>query len=156
MSWEQLGRTDGRQGYPSSRLYEHNKACAEYGIAIDERPYQQGRERGLLDYCTADNGFREGRKGARYHNVCPARLEPAFLDRYRDGHLLYDAESEISTTESRIDQIERKLDNDKLDKKERRRLNRELRDAFNEYRYQQRGLQRLEQRYSDSSSYRRY
>lgn len=160
LGWEQLGRMDGRQGYPASRLYKHNKACAEYGIAVDDRSYQQGREHGLLDYCTAANGFREGRKGASYHGVCHAKLEPAFLQRYRDGRLLHDAESDVNSTEEDIDRLERKLDDDDLDKKERRRLNRELRELFRDYRYQQRDLQRLErlidQRYAAPLSLRRY
>lgn len=148
LSWEQLGRMDGRQGYPASRLFEHSKACADYGIAIDDRAYHQGRDRGLLDYCTADNGFQEGRKGARYYGVCPALIEPDFLERYRDGRLLHDAESELSRIEERIERLEYQLDSDELDNNQRRQLNRELRELFRDYRYQQHDLLRLEQRYA--------
>ncbi|MGO2132630.1 MAG: DUF2799 domain-containing protein [Halomonas sp.] len=154
MSWEQLGRQDGRQGYPSSRLFEHQKACAEYGISISRADYDSGRELGLLDYCTARNGYRQGREGTRYHNVCPAKLEPEFLARYRDGKVVHDAESDIKRLEERIDRIERQLDNDKLDAKEHKRLNRELRDLYRDYRRQQRELMRLEQRYSSTSGLR--
>lgn len=147
MSWEQLGRQDGRQGFPTSRLFEHQKACAEYGISINQNEYSRGRETGLLDYCTPHNGYQQGRSGARYHNVCPAKLEAEFLARYRDGEVVHDAERDIKRLEERIDRVERQLDSDKLDAKERKRLNRELRDLYRDYRRQQRELTRLEQRF---------
>ncbi|WP_051234286.1 DUF2799 domain-containing protein [Halomonas halocynthiae] len=148
MSWEQLGRMDGREGYPAARLFEHQKACAEYGVSISQNEYSQGREVGLLDYCTPHNGYQQGLKGARYHNVCPARLEAEFLARYRDGLVVHDAESELKRRETHIDRLERQLDSDKLDDKERKRLNHELRNLYRDYRHQQHELIRLEQRYS--------
>lgn len=154
MSWEQLGRMDGRQGYPTSRLFDHEKACAEYGISINREEYYQGRDLGLLDYCTAENGYQEGRKGARYHGVCPAKLEPEFLARYRDGQFVHDADNALKRLEEQIDRIEHQLDSDKLDNKERRQLDRELRDLYRDYRHQQRELIRLEQRYSSAPGLR--
>lgn len=156
LSWEQLGRQDGRQGYPTSRLFEHQKACAEYGISIHRDDYFQGRDIGLLDYCTASNGYRQGREGARYHNVCPAKLEPEFLARYRDGEVVHDAANDLKRLEERIDRIEYQLDGDKLDTKEHKRLNRELRDLYRDYRRQQHELTRLEHRYSASGQRYRY
>src|SRR5699024_3594474 len=83
--WYQVGRSDGADGYTRARLYDHRQACTQYGIRPDASAYFAGRQLGLKRYCTPRNGFHAGRSGKPYRDVCPAPLEPAFLDVYREG-----------------------------------------------------------------------
>ncbi|ATJ81331.1 DUF2799 domain-containing protein [Halomonas beimenensis] len=149
--WRQLGRQDGAQGQPRARLFEHRKACAEYGIAPDAEAYFTGRQRGLFDYCTPANGFRQGRRGARYQGVCPALLEPDFLERYRQGRALHEAEAALAGTEREIERAERRLFDEDTDAEQRRRLHRELRRLYRDYRLRQQELLRLERRLGEAT-----
>jgi hypothetical protein len=143
-NWQQLGRIDGSQGQPRARLFEHAKACADYGIRPDPEAYHRGRERGLLDYCTPANGYREGRRGATYRGVCPALLEGNFLENYRQGQAIHQVESELEELERRIARIEHRLDDEEVILDRRRELHGELRSLYRDYRFQQQELLRLE------------
>lgn len=76
--WYEYGANDGRLGQPLARAGEFFEGCREQGIEPNVVAYQTGRRIGLQEYCTADNGYRTGVEGRRYHDVCPAELEPAF------------------------------------------------------------------------------
>lgn len=121
--WYQIGYQDGTRGNTSGRFNSHVEACAEYAVRPERRPYSQGREQGLLQYCQADNGLQEGLNGRGYANVCPSHLADAFLDKYRQGKRIYELEQEINALERDISSMEYKLKKkaDKLsdhDKKE--------------------------------------
>lgn len=83
--WRLIGLEDGARGQPLAFLGRHRKACAEYGIAPDLAVYERGHADGLRQYCTPDNGFRQGRSGRRYHGVCPGSLEGGFVAGYETG-----------------------------------------------------------------------
>lgn len=103
--WGQQGYADGRSGQPASRLDAHNEACAKYGVVPDARSYYSAREDGLRDYCTPARGFQVGREGSSYANVCPPELEADFLPAYRDGQIVYAAESALSSARSSLSSL---------------------------------------------------
>ena len=132
--WYQLGRMDGQQGYERSRLYDHHKACAEYGIRPDATAYYQGRQVGLATYCTPANGYDEGRAGHSYRGVCPTKYERRFLAAYRDGKLVHEVEEDIEAVERDIDREERVLDDDESSIEARQDARRELRSLYDQMR----------------------
>ena len=83
--WYAVGERDGQEGRPLAHLAQYHDACSQYGIYPDEDAYSEGRERGLMVYCTEDGGYQEGRVGLGYRGVCPAILEPYFLEGYNVG-----------------------------------------------------------------------
>lgn len=114
-NWELIGLGDGHNGYKITRLDQHRQACAEYKVVPDVKAYNKGRDRGLLKYCRASNGYDEGISGAKYAGVCPAKLEPAFLDAYRYGSKLYSLKSDITDLEAKLAQAQesrRRLETD--------------------------------------------
>lgn len=125
--WHDQGYRDGRNGQSLSRIEDHREACAKVGVAPDLAAYKAGRAKGILEYCTADNGVREGRRGASYRNACPPELEGRFLDHYRAGKRVYDAEQRVNNLDSRARDLQRRLEKEKDDDK-RKRLRQELRD----------------------------
>ncbi len=125
--WHDQGYRDARNGQPLSQVEDHREACAKVGIAPDLAQYKAGRAKGVLEYCTPENGAREGRRGASYRNACPAELEGRFLDRYRAGKRVYEAERKVDSLDSRLRDLQWKLDIEKDDGK-RKRLREELRE----------------------------
>ncbi|MGM0517847.1 MAG: DUF2799 domain-containing protein [Pseudomonadota bacterium] len=148
--WYQLGRADGQRGYERSRLYEHRKACAEYGIRPDATAYYRGRQVGLAAYCTPRNGYEEGRAGHVYRGVCPPKYESRFLAAFRDGQSVHEVEEDIEDVERDIDRNERIVDDEDSGKEERRDARRDLRHLHDRLRilnHELRSLERTMTRY---------
>lgn len=142
--WYTVGRDDGSRGLQRSRLFEHHKACAEYGVRPDPVAYDAGREDGLLRYCTPRKGFTEGRDGHPYRNVCPLQTERDFLAGYRSGKIIHDAQEALDDVKRDIDSKEHKLDDEDTTDKERDRLVKELHQLRRHYTYLERELNRLQ------------
>ena len=93
--WQMIGIEDGAKGYPVSYIGNHRKACSEYGVQPDLAQYQLGHQAGLTQFCTASNGFSQGRAGRKYNEVCPAGLGEQFVRGYNTGRELNLLNSEI-------------------------------------------------------------
>lgn len=98
LDWFEIGRRDGTVGRPITRLSDHIRDCAK-GIPPDADMYINGRNVGLLDYCTAQSGLEFGKAGMPYELVCPEHLEPNFLPNYKIGRKQY-LEEEKSRTKT--------------------------------------------------------
>lgn len=83
--WQSIGYEDGARGYKTSRIANHRKACAKHGIAPDFDRYERGRLKGLEEWCTPRNGYRQGLGGKGYSGACPEPLEGTFLKAYTYG-----------------------------------------------------------------------
>lgn len=139
--WEQLGHSDGSRGYRIDRIEEHREACKEYGVAPDIARYKDGREKGLLAYCTPANGYRQGKLGSTYRNVCSADLESGFMRNYHFGFQVYELTRQISEVESKIKAKERELEKADTPKDRRQYMREHIHDLERE----KRNLQHLRQ-----------
>lgn len=145
--WFQLGARDGADGTARTRIEEHRQACAEFGLAADDAAWFQGYAAGLQDYCTADNGYRVGRRGGYYGRVCPAPEERAFLDAYELGRETHEVEREIAEIDRRAESLQQRLVSDKLDDDVRRELRRQLADVYSRGNWLRRSLDRLDRQW---------
>ena len=116
--WQTIGLEDGAKGHPLTYIGNHRKACAEHGVKPDLDQYRVGHQAGLTRFCTPDNGFKQGRAGRGYNNVCPAELEGQFLAGYDTGRELHELKSEIDhmlgdarTAKTEKTELEKKLQN---------------------------------------------
>src|ERR1700724_2943843 len=100
--WHTVGFDDGARGAPLTRVADYSKACAKYSVRPDLSSYRSGYDLGLDTYCRDSNGFAVGSAGASYEGVCPAQLEPQFLNGYRTGHQLFELQSAVSGLQSQI------------------------------------------------------
>lgn len=118
--WGSRGWQDGAQGRQVSRLDDHAKACAKYGVEPNMSAYLSAREDGLRTYCTWENGFRQGREGNSYGGVCTPVEEADFVPAYRDGRQIYAAEQAVSSAESELNSAISRIANreDKLEAKQ--------------------------------------
>ncbi|MEE4330775.1 MAG: DUF2799 domain-containing protein, partial [Wenzhouxiangella sp.] len=100
--------------------------------------WRAGRSEGLIVFCTAESGWRRGRDGGGYQKVCDSELEPDFLYGFEIGRELYDVNSRITSLETRIEGLQRRLVEDDLDEEDRRNIRHQLDTAFRDMR----GLER--------------
>jgi hypothetical protein len=150
VDWFQLGARDGANGYGRSRLSEHRDACAEHGLEVDAATWEQGYDAGLLDYCTADTGYRIGRRGLHYGQVCPIDTEREFLAAYEIGRETYGVEQEIAELDRRIESLEQRLRSDKIDDATRTETRRQLHYLYNQGGWLRRSLDRLDREWRRS------
>ena len=87
--WRAAGFEDGARGRGPENFGRFRKACAGHGVTADFDAYLAGHGEGLARFCRPQNGYRLGSGGYRYNGVCPAHLEPLFLEAHADGYGLY-------------------------------------------------------------------
>jgi len=146
VDWHDQGQRDGQSGYSLSRIEEHREACAKVGVAPNLAAYRAGRNVGILRYCTRSNGIEQGRRGSGYRNACPAELEPAFLDGYRAGNRVYEAQRRADQLQNNLNSKQRELERAKTNaerkrlREDLRHLDRRLRDARDDVHHAERRL----------------
>lgn len=124
--WFGIGERDGRNGHHDSRLVEHRKACAKYGIAPDEPAYRGGYWLGLQAFCVPPQGFALGRRNGGYHGLCPQETEAGFLQAMELGGDVWLAEQDIAGADKLIEELRDDLKDDKTTEETRKALEREL------------------------------
>ena len=114
--WYGIGFSDGTRGRALTRIEDHQEACADYGVAPQIDLYRQGRDEGLLQYCTAANGFRVGSHGNSYTGVCSGYGESDFLRGYQAGKPIYQQRQRVNRVENSLRRIDREMND--LDQEE--------------------------------------
>lgn len=107
--WQIIGLEDGAKGHPLTYVGRHREACAEYGVKPNLALYEAGHADGLRRYCTPPNGFRQGRAGRGYNEVCPAGLEGSFLAAYDTGLELHRISSDIKRMHNEVRSMQKDL-----------------------------------------------
>ena len=126
--WYGIGVADGQLGQPASRIDQHQSACAEYGIAPDNRQYMEGRAQGLIDYCRLDNAFETGLRGQRYQRVCPPAVDGLF-DRYNSAaYSVYQLRQELDNIDSQLSSLEYRLQDRSNSDEDRRSIRSDIRE----------------------------
>jgi len=146
--WESIGYIDGTRGYNSGRIADHTEACAKVNIKPDPKLYEEGRNRGLEEYCTPRNGLRVGEQGGSYNGVCPVMLEDAFRRGYEAGRDMHDIKDHMSRLQSSIQDVQARLrvKEPPLSDYERDQLIYRLRDLEREYGRAESNLRLVERR----------
>jgi len=99
--WYQIGLNDGREG-KEYLLSEYAEDCAEYQIKVDANSFNQGREEGLIDYCTYENGKQVGKLNLPYNSVCLGESSKAFLFGYTPYYNLASAKANLSSIQDKV------------------------------------------------------
>lgn len=85
MDWFEYGRRDGSKGAAKEQIDGYRKLCGDEFSGASETLYINGRNSGLVEYCTPQNGYEVGKMGTPYLYVCPSLMEPAFITEMRRG-----------------------------------------------------------------------
>lgn len=107
--WYETGRRDGSQGATLDRMANYKKECGGQFAAFSETMYTNGRNAGLVEYCSPENSYELGRMGIAYLYVCPSTMEPEFLSGYRRGQDARKLEVENQKLDAEIDALLAKL-----------------------------------------------
>lgn len=83
--WQTKGYLDGKKGRSADVISSYAKTCAKHGTTPDASAYSEGFSVGIVEYCTAENGFKEGEDNDKYSGACPPELEGVFLEYYVSG-----------------------------------------------------------------------
>ena len=137
--WRKVGYEDGQSGKYTSTFDDYVKDCSKAKVTPDNQAYLLGRDEGLRLYCTPEHGFSLGKSGYSANSVCPSATSADFMDSYREGGKVHQAQVRVNDLEkerTRIkDDIEKsrradeKAKNDKErddNARERRRLAHDL------------------------------
>lgn len=108
--WFSIGVEDGARGKQASYISKHRKACAKHGVAPDFAVYEKGRQKGLEEYCTPRNGYRQGKAGRQYNGVCPQPMEAAFVEALNRGRDLYLYSKQVNIQKNEVQNKYRLLD----------------------------------------------
>ena len=100
--WRTIGYEDGVQGRSEARISEHRQACAKHGVGLNFDAYRSGWDEGIKRYCQPGKGYSLGRRGRSYGGICPALLEAAFLQAYRQGREIYDLRADVHRTAQKL------------------------------------------------------
>ena len=109
--WRLIGYQDGVAGKSATVVGKYRKDCAKHAVVPDLDAYRAGREEGLQQYCTTDNGYRLGNAGRALPAMCPTALAGAFRDAYNVGRELYLVRSAVNKTHAGIKSRKQTLSN---------------------------------------------
>lgn len=83
-NWFKLGVSDAIDGVIKPKTADYRSECAEHGIQIKSLEYLKGFETGLKEYCTSNNGLRDGENGEDRHHLCE-EVNPGYAHSYKSG-----------------------------------------------------------------------
>lgn len=136
-SWEGVGYEDGYNGYePEQRLSQHYQACSRMGVLPHRESYMTGWSQGILTYCTPERGYAIGLSGSRGNPaVCPGDAGMIFQENIELGLRIYELQGEVDSVSDEIEDLEKKLDDARLDYHARRQIRERLRHRDDEMAY---------------------
>lgn len=85
--WGRVGFKDAAQGVSESRLSAYIEDCGKVGIRPNPQAYRQGWDAGIVRFCTAANGWREGVQGNGNASVCQGQQGYEMFARSLDAGL---------------------------------------------------------------------
>lgn len=85
----ELGMADGAAGKPLTVILARQGLCMSNQIHFDYSHYQQGRAKGLISFCTYQNGQQIGAGGSVAPDVCPPNLRAQFMSGWQSGQGQY-------------------------------------------------------------------
>ena len=128
-NWAERGYKDGANGVSRGRLADYADTCAKYAVAPHSAAYLDNYEAGLVTYCTYERGFRRGKNGDSYNQVCSGELARDFAPGFDEGRVVYEIYKEhkrliraYEDTRDQLTDVRTRLDNPDLSDDERKRL----------------------------------
>ncbi|MCM2281580.1 MAG: DUF2799 domain-containing protein [Bdellovibrionaceae bacterium] len=105
IDWYEIGRQDGINGDTLDSWDRHAQACAGARTTPENDLYLNGRNAGLVEYCSPAGGLEAGKSGREYGHVCPEYLEDRFLPAYEVGRRIHLLEVENLDIEKSMNSI---------------------------------------------------
>ena len=107
-NWGLLGSQDGQRGY-SERFGERMESCAQHGIALNlshQEQYKIAYQKGIENYCQADNIYRLALNGQGSIHACPTALYQKLKPLHESATRVYDNQKEIEFYRKQLKDID--------------------------------------------------
>lgn len=132
--WGRVGYADGAAGVQESRLADYTEDCGKAGIQPNPLAYRQGWDQGILRFCTAVSGWREGVLGHSGKDaVCQGRTGYEVFARYLAlGLNVYASKQRIQENDAQINRLQKRLEDAATKDDEKRHIRDELRSIDRE------------------------
>lgn len=88
--WAQVGYDTAIAGKSVRTFDTYNDRCVEAPGEDAKKIYVDGFMKGIIEFCTYDNGYQWGLENKSPAGVCPLELRRPFQNGYRVGKLQYD------------------------------------------------------------------
>lgn len=119
--WYEIGRQDGAVGVPETHYNQRTANCSN-PTAQTKSLYNQGRNAGLVSYCSPINAFELGKSDAKYHKVCPDNLEPDFLRSYHKGRKFIQLQNKNAELGKELRTLDEKISDQNISDQEKSQL----------------------------------
>lgn len=128
VDWYRVGLTDGAQGESDRRIANYTEDCAKAGITPNAPLYRQGWNVGIVQFCTAANGWRAGIQGhSGKSSLCLGQAGyPAFSRYFEAGLQVHRTQELMRRNNDEANRLQARLDASKSDD-ERKSLREDLR-----------------------------
>jgi len=125
--WQRVGHADGAAGVAESRLANYSEDCGKIGISPNAQAYRRGWDAGIVQFCTAANGWRQGVEGySAKESVCIGQAGYAqFALNLRAGLQVHRTNERIRDNNDEIRRLQQHLEST-TDDTERKAIRAEL------------------------------
>jgi hypothetical protein len=115
--WYRVGLTDGAQGESDRRIADYTEDCGKAGITPNAPLFRQGWNAGIVQFCTAANGWREGVQGHRgKSSVCLGQAGYAAFSHYFEaGFQVHRTQEQMRRNNEEANRLQSRLDASKSD-----------------------------------------
>lgn len=148
-NWASVGERDGQNGR-SNRIASYYKSCEKAGLVPNQRLYEQGYQKGLVNYCQPTVILDKSLAGSGSYSVCPVEKHSLLRPYYEVGSEYYDAKRKKESVYGDLKRyqdylLDKNLSKDKRDNyiNKVRDLKDDYRSAERDYDYADRALQRF-------------
>lgn len=85
--WNQVGYDTAMSGRTVRTFDNLSSGCEAAPDEAAKSAYLDGYTRGVLEYCTADNGYKMGAANHKPTEICPLEIRAAYAKGYQQGQL---------------------------------------------------------------------
>src|SRR3990167_846930 len=83
------GMNAGQQGQAESDIQARQGFCQQAHVQLILKNFNQGWNKGIGSFCTADNGYQFGLRGQVAPDVCPSRYQGRYMAAWHRGARIY-------------------------------------------------------------------
>lgn len=126
--WYRVGLADGAGGERDSRIADYTEDCAKAGVTPNATLYRRGWDAGIVQFCTAANGWREGVQGhSGKSTVCLGQVGYSAFSHYFDaGMQVHRINEQMQHNAQESQRLQQSLESSKNDE-EAKNLRQDLR-----------------------------
>jgi len=117
--WHDVGYQTALDGEHVRTFEKYKTSCGESLVAEAKDRYLDGYTKGVIEYCTYDNGYKLGKRNIKIESTCPYEISMDFRRGYKVGNI--DFQNAKQLFEDSKNDAEKKLHVDEMVARDRGR-----------------------------------